>query len=105
MKRATLANQRADAYQKTLGWGQREVTVDVEGVARRLDIADAQTMRGREVKTGYQTATQENLWEIQRDQILRESGWDIQWHIEGRASKQLREALEEAGLPYKIEKP
>jgi len=100
MGRATRANEAADVYHEGLGWGRREVTVDVEGVPRRLDIADEATFRGREVKTGYQSATQENLWEIQRDQILREKGWDIQWRFEGRASRQLREALGKAGLPY-----
>jgi hypothetical protein len=98
--RANRANQAADTYHKSLGWGRREVTVDVEGVSRRLDIADEATFRGREIKTGYQSATQENLWEIQRDQILREKGWDIQWRLAGPASRQLREALGKAQLPF-----
>src|SRR5262249_21006368 len=72
MKQATKANAAMDAYQKELGWGQREVTVEVEGVERRLDIGDESTMRGVEHKTGYQTATQANRWEVLRDQILRE---------------------------------
>jgi hypothetical protein len=100
MGRAARANKAADAYHESLGWGRREVTVDVEGVPRRLDIADEESLRGREVKTGYQSATQENLWEIQRDAILREKGWDIQWRFEGRASRQLRETLDKAGIPY-----
>ena len=100
MGRAARANTAADAYHEALGWGRREVTVDVEGVPRRLDIADEATLRGREIKTGYQSATQENLWEIQRDEILREKGWDIQWRFEGSASRQLRQALDKAGIPY-----
>jgi RHS repeat-associated protein len=97
---ALRAHAAVDAYHETLGWGRREVTLDVEGIPRRLDIADKATFRGREVKTGAQYATQENLWEIQRDQILRDKGWDIQWHFEGTVSKPLRDALNKAGIPY-----
>jgi hypothetical protein len=100
MLRASRANQAADAFHEKLGWGRREVTVDVEGVPRRLDIADPATQKGWEIKTGRQYATQENLWEVQRDQILREEGWDIRWHFEGRASKPLIKALNEAGIPH-----
>jgi hypothetical protein len=87
LERAKRAHKAADDYHRTLGWGRREVTVDVEGVPRRLDIADEATLRAREVKTGYQSATQENLWEIQRDQILREKGWDLEWYFEGTANE------------------
>jgi uncharacterized protein involved in outer membrane biogenesis len=104
MSRATDANKVVDAYHAKLGWGKREVTIDVEGIPRRLDIADAASMRGREIKSGYQTATQENLWEVQRDQILRDGGWDLQWHFEGRASKPLLRALDSAGIPYSFGK-
>jgi hypothetical protein len=100
MGRATRANKDVDAYHRSLGWGSREVPLDVDGLTRRLDIADKASFRGREVKTGYQTATKENLWEIQRDQALRKGGWDIQWHFTGRASRQLLEALRRAGIPY-----
>lgn len=101
--RAKVAAAAADAYQARLGWGEREVTVDVEGVPRRLDIGDERTQRGVEVKTGNQYADQDNLWEIERDRILREQGWDIRWHFEGYASKPLKEALDKAGIPYDIE--
>jgi len=104
MGRARAANQATDAYQERLGWGTREVVVDVEGVPRKLDIGDVARRRGVEHKTGYQTATQQNLWEIQRDQILREQGWDIRWHLDGRASKPLIQALDEAGIPHNLTK-
>jgi RHS repeat-associated protein len=100
MKQANLANEAMDAYHEKLGWGQRELTVDVEGVSRRLDIGDKATMRGIEHKTGYQSKTTDNMWEIQRDSILREQGWDIKWHFEGQASKPLLKALDDAGIPY-----
>ena len=46
--RATRANEAVDAYHRSLGWGRRELTVDVEGVLRRLDIGDDPTLRARE---------------------------------------------------------
>jgi hypothetical protein len=100
MTRATEANAVVDAYHQRLGWGTREATIDVEGVPRRLDIADAATRRAREVKSGYQSLTQEIQWEILRDQILREKGWDLRWHFDGYATPQLRSALEKAGIPF-----
>jgi hypothetical protein len=100
MTRATEANAVVAAYHQRLGWGTREATIDVEGVPRRLDIADAATRRAREVKSGYQSLTQEIQWEILRDQILREKGWDLRWHFEGYATPQLRSALEKAGIPF-----
>jgi hypothetical protein len=98
MARARVANTAADSYQKQLGWGQREVTVEVEGVARRIDIADVAARRGVEVKGGDQFATQANLWEVMRDKILVEQGWDIEWHFEGTASGPLLKALAEAKI-------
>jgi hypothetical protein len=100
MTRATQANAVVDAYHQRLGWGGREVTIDVEGVPRRLDIADAAARRAREVKSGYQSLSQETHWEILRDQVLREKGWDVRWHFDGYATPQLRSALEKAGIPF-----
>jgi RHS repeat-associated protein len=104
MVRARVANQAADAYHQKLGWGEREVTVDVEGVPRKLDIADVARRRGAEHKTGYQTATQENLWEIERDRILTEQGWEMRWQFDGTASKPLKKALDEAKIPHNLQK-
>jgi hypothetical protein len=103
--RASLANEAVDAYQATLGWGQREVTLNatVDGVdyARRLDIADVATQRGIEYKTGYQYASQDNLWEVARDQALVQNGWDIEWVFRDAVSRPLLDALEKAGIRYR----
>jgi hypothetical protein len=96
--RALNANRAVEGYHKQLGWGKREVTVDVEGVTRRLDIADVATRRGIEYKQGYQSLTQDNLWELTRDELLVKQGWDIEWVFEGTASKPLVDALERAGV-------
>ena len=98
--RATQASAVVNAYHERLGWGRREVTIDVEGVPRRLDIGDELTRRAREVKSGYQSLSQETHWELLRDQILREKGWDVRWHFDGYATPQLRRALEKAGIPF-----
>ena len=63
-----------------------------------------ESRRGVEHKTGYQTATQETLWEITRDQILIEQGWSIRWHFKGTVSEPLLKALRDAGIPYTVGK-
>jgi hypothetical protein len=102
MQQARKANVAVDAYHKQLGWGTREVTIDVEGMPRRLDIADRAAMRGIEYKTGYQTFNAANRWEIARDQVLTEQGWNIKWVFEGKASKPLLEALKDAKIPVEF---
>ncbi len=102
MTRATRAHAAADAYHQEIGWGQREVTIDVEGMPRRLDIADEAALRGVEYKTGYQTLTEANNWEIMRDQILVQRGWQIEWVFEGTASKPLLQALKDALIPFRF---
>ncbi len=98
MQRAAGAHSVADAYRDELGWGEREVTVDVEGVPRRLDIADVASQRGVEVKSGYQTLNQSNQWELLRDQTLVEQGWDMEWHFNDSASGPLLDGLRNAGI-------
>jgi hypothetical protein len=100
MNQASRANSAVDKFHEGLGWGEREVTIDVEGVPRRLDIADRATMRGVEHKTGYQSLTRDNAWEITRDEILMKQGWSIRWQFDGDASKPLLKALNDAGIPH-----
>jgi hypothetical protein len=102
MKRARAANAAVDAYHSELGWGVREVTIQIDNITRRLDIADVETMRGIEYKTGYQTANSENLSELERDRFLIQRGWNITWVFEGRVSQPLIDALDEAGIIYEI---
>ncbi len=103
MVRAKEAHQAVDAYHTQLGWGSREATVDVEGVDRRLDIADVATQRGVEYKTGYQYLGEENRSEMARDEVLvKKYGWDISWVFEGKASKQLLDALKKAGIKVSV---
>jgi hypothetical protein len=78
------------------------VTVDADGLPRRLDIGDRLTRAGVEYKTGYQTATIDNLSEVSRDAILIEQGWSITWVFQGTASAQLLKALADAKIPYEF---
>ena len=104
MTRATAANEAVLAYKNEIGWGTPEVTIQVnvngQRVARRLDIADIEDQRGIELKTGYQTATQANLWEVARDKALVDMGLDVKWVFKGTASQPLKEALKQANIPY-----
>lgn len=104
--RARDANTAADDYQKNAGWGIREVTVEVEinGVTsnRRLDIADVAAQKAVEYKTGYQSATLDNIWELQRDAALVREGWSIEWIFRDRASQPLVDALDRAGIKHKV---
>jgi hypothetical protein len=101
MVRATEANKVVDGYHSTLGWGEREIEVQVDGLTRRLDIADLATKRAVEVKSGSIYLTEEIRSELARDAALRNKyGWDIQWHFEGSASKPLRAELDRLKIPY-----
>jgi hypothetical protein len=100
MERATQAHEAVNKYHAQQGWGKREVTIDVEGVPRRLDIADVARQRGVEYKTGYQSRTQDNLWEITRDEALVKQGWTIEWVFQGKASGPLMNELTKAGIKY-----
>lgn len=104
MVRATKARQAEEAYRERLGWPASQKTVTVDGHVRRVDVYHpGPPPRAREVKTGKQYATKENLWELERDKALRDLGWDVRWHFEGHVSQPLKDALDEAGIPYDIE--
>lgn len=108
MVRATNAHKVVDDYHRQLGWGKREVTInDIGGtdLTRRLDIADVSARKGVEVKSGYITHDDAIRLEIQKDQLLIEDGWDIQWHFDGTASKPLLDALDEANIPWTFQNP
>ena len=82
MNKARNAHKEVDSYHGTLGWGNREVTVQSGGQARRLDIADVANKRGIEHKTGYISLSKDIQWEIDRDAYLvKHKNWNITWHF------------------------
>jgi filamentous hemagglutinin len=103
--RARDANLAVDQFHQQVGWGQREVTVttsvDGQPSSRRLDIGDVEGLRAIEYKTGYQSATPDNLWEVQRDADLVRRGWEVEWVFKGEASQPLLDALNRAGIKYR----
>lgn len=108
MVRANKANKIADEYQQQLGWGTREYTVKNvgdSGLSRRSDIADAQAQKGVEVKSGYITQNDEIRSEIERDIMLVNDGWKIEWHFDGLASRPLLDTLDKAGIPWSFRDP
>jgi hypothetical protein len=100
MIRARTANRIVDDIHSRLGWGRREVTVNVDGVPRRLDVADVATRRAVEVKTGYVTHNAEIRSQLARDAALRIQGWSIWWHFVGTASQPLLRELDRLRIPY-----
>ena len=106
IKNPKKGNAAVKRHHERIGWGEREVTVEVpfeKTVNRRLDIAQVEKMRGVEVKSGnYFSLTKFIAYEIERDARLVEIGWNIEWIIEGRASKPLLDALEKAGIKVTI---
>jgi hypothetical protein len=108
MVRAKNAHKIADQFHEQIGWVKREVTVKNVGgtdLVRRLDIADVKTRRGVEVKSGYISHDEAIRFEIQRDSMLVEDGWDIQWHFDGTASKPLLDALDNVDIPWSFRDP
>ena len=100
MVRAREANAAANSYGATLGWGRAQVSVFPNGNVRVLDWADEALQRGIEYKTGYISANQEIRWEVERDAVLVQQGWDIQWVFQGRASEPLLNLLRDSAIPY-----
>lgn len=83
MDRARAAHRAANVYHARLGWGQREVTVQVR-------MPDGSTANRR-------------LWEIERDRALvRDAYWSIEWVFQGTVSEPLRRALQEAGIGLRV---
>lgn len=96
MVRARQAHELVNTYHEHLGWGEREVRLNVGGRTRILDIADVTQQRGIEYKTGYVYKSPENAQQIELDAKLVQDGWDMTWVIDGFASEPVREALTEA---------
>jgi hypothetical protein len=102
LSKSTTANEVVNTYQQKLGWGKTEVTVNVEGSSRRLDIADIKTKKGLEIKkyeNGYISATEDIRWEIERDANLVKNKWDITWVLlDTKPSQPLLELLKNANI-------
>jgi hypothetical protein len=107
VERAKKANASVVAEQKRLGWGNTEQTVPTgRNEVRRLDIADIEAKKGVEVKT-YETgrifASEDIVFEVQRDAKLVKRGWDITWvMVDTEPSSPLLDILLKAGIKVEL---
>ena len=69
---------------------------------RQIDILKADEMYAGQLKTGPVSLTKENALAIQKDAELVKRGWQVEHILEQGASKPYIEALEKAGIDYKI---
>jgi hypothetical protein len=107
MTKATKAHQAADEVMASIGWGQREVTVQAGTYTRRMDIADKVARKGVEVKsyeTGKVYATEAIKGELNADKYLIDNDfWQIEWVFKGcEPSQPLRTLLEQGGITIKL---
>jgi hypothetical protein len=113
IQQARRSSQAVQAYRDQRirngeDWPDYEATVDVDGngTQRRLDIANVQEKRAIEHKqyeSGRVNNTEDISWEVERDAMLVDDGWQIEWVFEGtEPSRPLREALEQAGITITI---
>jgi hypothetical protein len=107
VEKATQASAVVVAEQQRLGWGKTEQTVSTgRNEVRRLDIADIKSMKGVEVKA-YETrkiyATDDIVWEVERDAKLIKLGWEITWVlVDTEASAPLLKLLNDAGVTVEL---
>ncbi|AYB29170.1 hypothetical protein [Chryseolinea soli] len=103
IKKASAAKKGVDDYFASVGWGRREVTIDVNGQMRRLDIADEGDLKGIEFKEyseGKVYATEMVRKEVELDSLLVDTGgWELEWIFKNcEPSGPLKKLLEEAGI-------
>jgi hypothetical protein len=85
VEQANKANESVKAEHDRLGWGKKEQTIPIgKDEVRRLDIADVdpKVQKGVEVKeyaTGTIYASEDIVYEVERDAKLVKRGWDITW--------------------------
>lgn len=99
MRREIQNNIVLNKYHGKMGDGEKELTIDLNGKPRKLDSADADTMKGTEIKSRkYVSRSKEILKEIVKDEALIKKGWQITWKIDGKASQPLFNELTRAGI-------
>jgi hypothetical protein len=91
---------REAAYRESMGAG--EGTVKTSLTNRQIDILDRDSMYAGQLKTGPVSLTKENALAIQKDAELVQQGWAVEHILEQGASKPYLQALEKAGITYKI---
>jgi len=103
IKKVGASTKGVDDYFTSVGWGRREVTLDINGQKRRLDIADESDLRGIEFKEyseGKVYASEMIRKEVELDGLLVSTrGWEMEWVFKGcEPSGPLRKLLEDRGI-------
>ncbi len=65
-------------------------------------MRQARERRRRCGRQRRQSATADNLWELQRDADLVRRGWQVERVFKDSASQPLLDALDNAGIKYKL---
>lgn len=112
MGKPSRSHKLVEEYQKSLGWGTTQYSVDTPKGLRILDIADGKALKGIEHKTttktdgtkGYFSRDPRIREEIEKDKYLVQvENWDITWVFENAdVSKPLIEDLKRAGIKVVI---
>lgn len=79
-----------------------EATIKTPLTQRQIDIYKSEEMYAGQLKTGPVSLTSENALAIQKDAELVKQGWQVEHILEKGASKPYLEALDKAGIGYKI---
>ena len=102
MIKAAKSHTGVNDYHKTIGWGKREVSINVGGKKRRLDIADEIAEKGIEVKeysSGKVYNSVDIRNEVELDKLLVDDDWVIEWMFKGCSpSGPLETSLKQAGI-------
>ncbi len=82
--------------------GATEGTLKTPLTNRQVDILKADELYAGQLKTGPVSLTKENALSIQKDAELVKRGWNVEHILEQGASKPYLNALDKAGIEYKI---
>jgi len=117
MKNPGKGNAARDAYHAKIGWGKKEVPMNIDENgnpievkkgqdARNLDIADVEAKKAVEVKdyesqeVGY--SDKKIKAEVAFDKKLVEKGWDIEWVFTDKGPSEPLKAALDSPPPIKI---
>jgi hypothetical protein len=91
---------REQAYRDALGG--ESVTVETPLTNRQVDIFRPDDNYMGQLKTGKESLTVDNIEAIRKDATLVDKGYTVEYILEKGASKPFLDALDNAGISYKI---
>lgn len=79
-----------------------EGTIKTPLTNRQIDILKQKEVYAGQLKTGRVSLSKDNQLAIQKDALLVKDGWKVEHILEKGATKPYLDALEKAGIHYKI---